>query len=244
MKPSNLKKVMIRAVILISMVIAGSLQILPWSEPIAAQAAGLDEIWMDWVQYESGDNYAQAGGDGGLSYGRYQFNLEYSLPEFMQFCLERSPDEYAVFLRYVGGEADDPQIVTTSGLDVAWQQLYDEQSASFAALQDEFLLTGYYYPVQDGLSRLYDIDLNQYSAVLKGTVLSVALRDGSVVSTKQRCNCLATVTDTYYAGIPEMEWVEAIYDAESKKHPDQAKRWGVVQKEAALAKLNELLCTE
>lgn len=238
MKPGNIKKVvMIRAVMLISMVVLGVLQLSPWSEPITVQAEELDGIWIDWVQYESGNDYAQAGGDGGVSYGRYQFNQQYSLPEFMQFCLERQPEEYAVFLQYVGGKANDPCIANTDGLDAAWQQLYADQGAGFAALQDEFLLANYYYSVQNGLAELYAINLDQYSAVLKGTVLSTALRNGNTVSTKKRANCLASVTNTYYPGIPEAEWITAIYDAEARRHPNQEKRWGVVQKQAALESL-------
>ena len=244
MKSSLKGVVTIRAVMCISMAILFGLQLTPWSNPATVHAEELNGIWMDWVQYESGGDYAQTGGDGGVSYGRYQYHVNGSLPNFMYFCMERQPESYEAFAGYVKDSEGRHTLTTDKGLGDVWVAACSSEEGNFAALQDQFLLEAYYIPVEQQLLELYNIDLEAYGPVLRGTVLSVALRDGQHVSKTKKYNNLRSVTGTYYEGIPEQDWLNAIYDAEAARHPKQSKRWQRKQKELAQEALLNLIVVE
>ena len=60
-----------------------------------------DEIWMGWTIFESGNvGYGQVGGDGGRAYGRYQFDYQYALPEFLAYAVSADPEKYSMLSKY------------------------------------------------------------------------------------------------------------------------------------------------
>lgn len=203
-----------------------------FAQPLTAQATddselGIYGVWLDWTKFESGsESYNSTGGNGGISYGRFQFTAGYCLEDFVQYCQTSNPDHY--------------NILDLGNLDVTWQQAYADYDIEFALLQDSYAMTHYYATIHKGLQDLYGISLVDYSEVLRGTALSIAIRDGRHVSLESNTNNLRAVTDTYYPGIDEAEWLSAIYDAEADRHPSQDWRWRDEQKTMALEALNSI----
>lgn len=215
--------------------------------PFPALAAD-EEIWTGWTVFESGsDGWYSAGGDGGHAYGRYQFDIGYEFVNFLQYCLNEDAGAYAPFAKYVamseitagrnGNESvmeNQPLLDARDELSATWKQICDEQGQDFFDLQTEFAAGIYYYPVKSKLMSIFGINLDDYGPALKGTVWSIAVRDGSNVSRNQTYNNLRAVTSTYVEGIDEDEWLNAIYNMETERHPSQSQRWNVEQRQAAL----------
>lgn len=93
------------AIVLLGTMFVPVFSFLKITEPFQADAAiGLgietvydDEIWMGWTIFESGNvGYGQAGGDGGRAYGRYQFDYQYALPEFLTYVVSTDSDRKSV----------------------------------------------------------------------------------------------------------------------------------------------------
>lgn len=188
-------------------------------------------IWMDWTRFESGDaSWWQTGGDGGNAFGRYQFDKRCALGSFLMYCAEKSA-EYAGLAPYAnadGTASDDGTLAE------AWKWICQTKAEEFFALQTDFALNEYYYPVKADLFDLYQIELDQYGPVLKGTVWSIAIRDGKTVSLSPKRNRLRSVTETYSPGIDEREWLAKIYACEAQRHTTDPERWSEGQFEAAM----------
>ena len=110
----------------------------------------------------------------------------------------------------------------------------DEQGENFYQLQTEFAASLYKKKKKSKLLSIYGINIDDYGAALKGTVWSIAVRDGSNVSRNTVYNNLRAVTDSYKVGIGEEEWLNKIYDLETQRHLSQSNRWDVEQRAAAL----------
>ena len=213
---------------------------LLYVEPLEETASSDEVIWMGWTVFESGDeSYAQVGGDGGHAFGRFQFDSRYDLAGFLQKCITYDANYAVKFGQFVTTKSGKPAIRTRSGLNAVWRQVYAERSEEFARLRIEFAAETYYHQVKEALAATYGINLDDYGPVLKGTVWSVALRDGNNVHTIRKYNNLRTVVDTYAPGISEETWLRAIYAAEAARHPSQAGRWNNKQLTAALVALAE-----
>lgn len=195
-----------------------------------------EPIWTDWTRHESGTiSYRQTGGSGGASYGRYQFDKDSALPRFLQYCINTGDEIYASFAQFIDVSGKKPRMVTTSGLSDVWIMICDARGEAFYSLQTAYALQTYYAEVKADLLDLYGINLSDYSAVTQGSVFSIAIRDGNSVSLQRSKNNLRSVTDTYVAGINELDWLCAMYDAEARRHPTQVKRWGNAQKNEAIS---------
>lgn len=188
-----------------------------------------DTVWMGWTIYESGTvGYGQAGGDGGKAYGRYQFDYRYALPDFLKFAYESDSEKYAMLEKYILEPAGSENLLSGNGLGADWLKAYNADKEGFSQLQDEFAYNYYYLPAKQALmGRGIDLDeLND--PVIKGTVYSLAIRDGANDSG------VRAAWQSYDAGISVQEWLSKIYDLESSRHPAQSNRWSVEQKMAAL----------
>ena len=215
--------------------------------PIKALAAE-DEIWTGWTVFESGsEGWYQTGGDGGHAYGRYQFDIGYDFTEFMKQCVNADREGYSGFNKFISISRitagrngnmkimeNKPLLEARSELSEVWKTICNDMGESFFTLQTDFASSIYYYPVKSKLMAIYGINLDDYGPALKGTVWSIAVRDGSNVSRNQEQNNLRAVTSTYKVGIDEKEWLNLIYDAETERHKSQAQRWNIEQRAAAL----------
>ena len=120
----------------------------------------------------------------------------------------------------------------------AWHAAYMNYPDEFAGLQSRTAYEAYYLPAQRGMLSNYGINIKEYSPALRGTIWSLAIRNGGTVSTDNTRNGLRSATSTYSPGSDEREWLTKIYEAEAKRHPSQRKRWGTEQLAACFAFMN------
>lgn len=202
---------------------------LPEMEEESAEA-----IWTGWTFFESGyAGWEQVEGDGGNAYGRFQLDARHSLAAFLRYAAEVNPD-FVGLERYYRSSGDTTTLKSTDGLADDWVWLCAVYGDDFYRAQAEFAYGVYYCLMRDGLLEQYGIDLDAYGPVLKGTVWSVAVRNGNNLSS------IYSVTETYDPGIDEEEWLREIYAIEAERHPDQAQRWEGGQLDAALSTLEML----
>lgn len=120
----------------------------------------------------------------------------------------------------------------------AWHAAYMNYPDEFAGLQNRTSYEAYYLPAQRGMLSNYGINIKKYSPALRGTIWSLAIRNGGTVSKDNTKNGLRSATSTYSPGIDEREWLTKIYEAEAKRHPSQRKRWGTELPAACFAFMN------
>lgn len=236
----NWKKKQIKpliAVVLLGTLFAPVFSFLEITEPFQADAAiGLgietvydDEIWMGWTIFESGNvGYGQAGGDGGRAYGRYQFDYQYALPEFLTYVVSTDSEKYSMLSKYTRYGAGSDKLLSGAGLGADWVKAYHADQEEFSRLQDEFAYTYYYLPAKRVMAS-HGIDLDEIDdPAVKGTVYSFSIRDG------QYDQGLRAAWQSYSTGDDINTWLNKMYNLEARRHPTQANRWDNEQRIAAL----------
>ena len=212
-------------------------------------------VWTGWTVFESGrERFSLAGSDGGYAYGCYQFDIGYSLVDFLKFCVSYNQAHYGAFQQFIDMSSiesgyrketdtkpsmiNQPLYSNRASLINAWHAAYMNYPDEFAGLQSRTAYEAYYLPAQRGMLSNYGINIKEYSPALRGTIWSLAIRNGGTVSTDNTRNGLRSATSTYSPGIDEREWLTKIYEAEAKRHPSQRKRWGTEQLAACFAFMN------
>lgn len=236
----NWKKKQIKpliAIVLLGTMFVPVFSFLEITEPFQADAAiGLgietvydDEIWMGWTIFESGNvGYGQAGGDGGRAYGRYQFDYQYALPEFLTYVVSTDSEKYSMLSKYTRYGAGSDKLLSGAGLGADWVKAYYADQEEFSRLQDEFAYDHYYLPAKQIMAS-HGIDLDEIGdPAVKGTVYSFSIRDG------QYDQGLRAAWQSYSAGDDISTWLNKMYNLEARRHPTQANRWNNEQRIAAL----------
>lgn len=202
-----------------------------------------DSLWMGWAFYESGDKDVwTVRGDGGHAYGRYQFDDRHLLADFFRYCVENDRERYEAFTTFYYVDSNGKvHLQNSDEIEANWKWMDYVEDENFHDIQTRFAVERVYQPAYETLKK-YCADLDSYGPVLRGTIMSIAIRDGYYASD------LRAITETYYSGIPEEEWLQAIYDTETYIHSDDDyKRWAYSQKDSALEALkmyNECMTKE
>ena len=212
-------------------------------------------VWTGWTVFESGrERFNLAGSDGGYAYGCYQFDIGYSLVDFLKFCVSYNQAHYGAFQQFIDMSSiesgyrketdtkpsmiNQPLYSNRASLINAWHAAYMNYPDEFAGLQSRTAYEAYYLPAQRGMLSNYGINIKEYSPALRGTIWSLAIRNGATVSKDNTKNGLRSATSTYSPGIDEREWLTKIYEAEARRHPSQRIRWGTEQLAACFAFMN------
>ena len=212
-------------------------------------------VWTGWTVFESGrERFNLAGSDGGYAYGCYQFDIGYSLVDFLKFCVSYNQAHYGAFQHFIEMSSiesgyrketdtkpsmiNPPLYSNRASLINAWHAAYMNYPDEFAGLQSRTAYEAYYLPAQRGMLSNYGINIKEYSPALRGTIWSLAIRNGATVSKDNTKNGLRSATSTYSPGIDEREWLTKIYEAEARRHPSQRNRWGTEQLAACFAFMN------
>lgn len=201
------------------------------SAELEAEKASL--LWMGWTTFESGEeSWSLTASDDGHAYGRYQFDDRHCLADFVRFCVEEDRDNYESFTTFywVDGQGKS-HIKNTERLPEEWNWICYLKGEDFYDMQTKFALKAYYKPAKACIEKACKVDLDDYGPVLRGTMMSLAIRNGTYASGLQ------SAINTYQKGIDEREWLQEIYAAEAAHHPKQVTRWGTTQKQAALRAL-------
>lgn len=212
---------------------------VPSAEPTTSatnQHEAEDEylIWFGWTFCESGEeSWELTGSDGGHAYGRYQFDDRHCLADFFRFCVKENRDDYESFTTfyYVDGGGES-HIQNTERIAEEWSWICFLKGEDFYEMQTRFAVE-YYYETAKQTMKQSSIDIDDYGPVLRGTIMSLAIRNGAYAKG------LSSAIATYHDKINEKSWLEAIYAAEARRHPDQVTRWKVRQKNAALQALTK-----
>lgn len=152
-----------------------------------AASAEEDEIWMGFVQYESGaEGGRSAGSDYSHAYGIAQFDDRYDLWGFVGRVLAEDEQKYAAFKELHNKYSNTKSLISANSADTAamvsaWHSVYDADPEGFTKRQIEEFISKYYPPCVSGMSKQgIDIsDTEKYSPVLRGTLLSISIWAGS-----------------------------------------------------------------
>lgn len=130
------------------------------------------------AKYESHGDPGAIGGMGGLAYGEYQFHATAGsgLNDFVDWCYEMRPEEYAEFAPYVGlpvgGLAKD------NAFQTIWKNYANEKKTRFEADQTIFTYEHYFVKAAQGLSERYEYDFVNAPDAVKACIVSFSIRDG------------------------------------------------------------------
>lgn len=177
-----------------------------------------DKIWLGWTPRESGSKgFRCINGDSGKAQGKYQFDYRYSLVPFMKFCVNLVPEHYSGFKAYIELGDGNRELIHNSGLTNLWTELCDKYPTEFENLQNSYAYQTYYLPVKSQILKLYKIDLDKRSPVVKGSAFSMAIRSGTTGGAKKFNSCNENMTDEEilrsaygkYAGNDGNRWTES-----------------------------------
>ncbi len=146
-------------------------------------------VWTGWTVFESGrERFNLAGSDGGYAYGCYQFDIGYSLVDFLKFCVFYNQAHYGAFQHFIDMFAiesgyrketdtkpsmiNPPLYSNRASLINAWHAAYMNYPDEFAGLQSRDRLRSLHYlPAQRGMLSNYGINIKEYSPALRGDYL-------------------------------------------------------------------------
>ena len=131
-----------------------------------------------WIEYETGKTddtaFATVLGDGGRAFG-IQFDYEYALQPFMNYCYNRNPIAYVGFQPYLSMPKSN--LLGNQQLAKAWTIIFETNKEAFIQDQKDFAKENYY----DGIERRAEqagIKLKDRDGVCKGAVLSYSFQCG------------------------------------------------------------------
>lgn len=162
-----------------------------------------DTIWLGWTPRESGSKgFRCIFGDAGKAYGKYQFDYRYGLLPFMIYCQQQS-SHYKGFTKFIQMGAANTALIYNSDLGTLWTQYCNKYPQEFEQLQDEAAYEQYYLPMKNYCLK-HGINIGSgYSAALRGSLFSMAIRSGTESAAKKMINNMGVQ--------PEEALIRALY---------------------------------
>lgn len=185
---------------------------------------GLPEDAFFFTKWESGqEGYAQAGGDNGKAYGKYQFDYRYSAIPFAAYCYTQDKENGTNFYKklhefrnYSTGDLA-PGTEGSGKFTKAWKATYEESPKEFKAAQDAFAYAQYYQPVHDNLVK-HGIDVDKRADVIKGVLFSYSIQHGSLTAAN---NIKGAVNNA----MSDAEFIKAVYSDRMNRYPAYSSRY-------------------
>jgi len=201
---------------------------------------GGEDIWMGWTYYTSGNSsYALKGDSEGHKYGRYQFDIAYDLPEFMQYCIDKYPDQYRDFEQYLnisntsttrsgGLKENQPFLDQKDALSAQWNTYVskygDSETGNFKDLQDSYAIEKIFNPAYSYVqasSGLPEFILDDPR--IKGIIFQIATEQKEYGNTEGELAILAQAADALKTELEKdnleeadiEKLIEQIYSAKS-----------------------------
>ncbi len=186
-----------------------------------------DEM-LFFTKFESGSaSYGQTGGDGGRACGRYQFDVEWCLFEFVTYCYHTDPETFAPFRPYLSGSKWS--LYQNGSFYAAWKKIYRDSPEEFKRCQDTFAKQKFYDAAEQMLRR-YGIDLSGRPDAVKGAVFSYAIQHGAYNAAG------AVIAAGITQETPDSELIERLYQYRSSQYPAYRSRY-LTEKNLALSLL-------
>lgn len=135
-----------------------------------------------FAYYESGGEglYDAVLGDGGRAFGAFQFDYQYELQSFLQYCVSIDPHRYAAFQPFT--DINKSELLGNTDLARAWHSVYAAGPEEFSRCQDDYVRKQNYEPVEQFL-KSQGLDISGRPDVIKGLVCSIHNRKGMELST-------------------------------------------------------------
>lgn len=197
-------------------------------------------IWTGFASCESGsEGFRQAGGDGGHAYGLFQFDDRYDLFPFLGVCLEADADTYSMFAPIYAKYINSGTSITTNSADLsamiqAWHDAYDSDPEGFAQLQLDRFVSVYYTPCISYCSaRGIDIRSDEYSPVIRGTLMSISIWAGPSGAEKVIKRLSSDMTELEMLDVCYSNYTTELKGADSKYITGFRRRWTQEQKTLA-----------
>lgn len=186
-------------------------------------------VWMGWINFESGYDYGTVQAlsriqTNGHAYGQYQFDYQYGLVPFMQYCIDKYPI-FSGFSPYIALGAGNPALINNTGLHNLFINYAINHTADFLAAQNACAIVDYLKPAIDYISNNYGYDIQTKGAVVLGSLWSMAIRSGYVTAAQKYAG---------YAGMDALQIINLTYDTYGDS---DANRWANVpgsQREKAI----------
>ena len=139
-------------------------------------------MWINWQFFESGKEYTDnsgwyINGDGGQAYGRYQFDYEYGLVPFMQFCVQQYPNLFSGFQPYIDLGVGNPALINNAGLKQLFIDYTNNHLAEFSKMQNWAMFNDYYQLIRTNIQKHLGYDVSNIGAYAVGTAASISIRD-------------------------------------------------------------------
>ena len=139
--------------------------------------AGNYSSWQGWTNYESTYDYDDPRGlytmqYNGNAYGRYQFDYQFGLVPFMQYCVNHDPVRYAGFNPYIAMGAGNTQLIMNQALHQLFIDYTNLDFDEFQWLQDCCGIEQYLEPA------LALMSWTPTDPVEIGSLFSLAIRGG------------------------------------------------------------------
>lgn len=205
-----------------------------------------EKIWMGWTAFESGtvgvknEGYGKVESGSQVAYGRYQFHIGFDdLTEFMRRMVKTDASIYGGFQTFIDSSrpnnGSNPYFEKhKKELVSLWRNYANNGDERFSNIQDDVAYELYYVPTKKALLE-QGISLEQFGSVVKGTVWSVAIRDGILYNSAPNSQTYKALVLNYSSGITDEEYIEKIMATQASKHSKDGSRWTSTQKSAALS---------
>lgn len=171
-----------------------------------------------WIKWETGtwdvdEAFSTTLGDGGKAYG-IQFDYRYGLIPFNRSCYQSDSERYEAFEPYItkGSVALNDQKFAK-----VWKQVYQQNKEDFAERQKAYAKNQYYTPVAQYLKKR-GMDLEKYSDVVKGAVLSFSWQHG--VGGAQ-----SNIPSVLKKGMSDGDAIAALYQKRKEIYPANKARY-------------------
>ncbi len=175
-----------------------------------------DEM-LFFTRFESGSSsYAQTGGDGGRACGKYQFDVEWCLLDFVKYCYRLDPEIFARFQPYIN--VNKWALYHNSSFYAAWKAIYLDYPEEFKDYQDAFAKQKF-YDVAERILRKNGIELSDRPDVVKGAVFSYAIQHGAYHAAN------AVIAAGITKETSDSELIQKLYQYRSSQYPTYRTRY-------------------
>ena len=204
-----------------------------------------DEIWMGFVQYESGrEGGRSAGSDNSHAYGIAQFDDRYDLWGFVGRILEEDKEKYGAFQDLHKKYSGTKNLISGNSGDTAkmvdaWHQVYDSDPVGFTERQIQDFVSIYYPSCVKGMEkRGIDLsDTEKFSPVIRGTLLSISIWAGTSGVQKVINKLKPSMSEEEMLGICYSSFTSSLKGNKRKYIDSFRSRWEVQQRNSAIQDL-------
>lgn len=136
------------------------------------------DVWMGWTRFESTYQYGTPDAlsriqYNGHAYGMYQFDYQYGLVPFMQFCVNHNSTIYSGFTSFIQLGAGNTELIANTDLHNLFIEYANNYTEDFLYCQNTQAISDYLTPA---------LQVSGYTGsdpYILGSIFSFAIRNGA-----------------------------------------------------------------